>query len=84
MRAWFACTAAELLSRDPVDTVGRLASAQQARGFPSSPEQDLAWHSQIAALRAALASTAAAAWTVALEFDLLRLEKRIRVRANPR
>jgi hypothetical protein len=44
MRAWFHCTGAELLARDPLDTVGRLAAAQQARGFPGTPEQDYAWH----------------------------------------
>ncbi|TDG29925.1 DUF2075 domain-containing protein [Paracraurococcus ruber] len=77
MRAWFACTGAELLARDPADTVGRLASAQQARGFAGSPDQGMAWQAQVAALRDAVASCAGEAWTVALEFDLLRLEKRI-------
>ncbi len=77
MRAWFACTGAELLARDPADTVGRLASAQQGRGFTGSAEQEAAWQHQVATLRAALALHASAAWTVALEFDLLRLEKRI-------
>jgi hypothetical protein len=77
MRAWFACTGAELLARDAVDTVGRLASAQQARGFAGSPEQQAAWEDQIATLRAALSAHDSAHWTIALEYDLLRLEKRI-------
>jgi hypothetical protein len=77
MRAWFACTGAELLKRDPADTVGRLASAQQARGFSGTPDQELAWHAQMASLRQAVAEADGAAWTIALEFDLLRLEKRI-------
>ncbi len=77
MRAWFACSGAELLARDPADTVGRLASAQQARGFAGAAEQETAWQHQVATLRAALALHDSAAWTVALEFDLLRLEKRI-------
>ncbi len=77
MRAWFACTGAELLSRDPLDTVGRLASAQQARGYAGSPEQDYAWVHQVAALRSALAAGGGEDWTVALEYDLLRLEKRV-------
>jgi len=79
MRAWFACTGAELLARDPADTVGRLASAQQRRGFSGSAEQEGAWQHQIATLRAALAQHDSAAWTIALEFDLMRLEKRIDV-----
>ncbi len=77
MRAWFACTGAELLARDPADTVGRLASAQQGRGFAGSPEQEAAWQHQVATLREALRAHDSASWTVALEFDLMRLEKRI-------
>lgn len=76
MRAWFACTGADLLARDVVDTVGRLASAQQARGHPGSPEQEAAWQAQVAALREAIRTAHGEAWTVALEYDLLRLEKR--------
>ncbi|MFC7474582.1 DNA/RNA helicase domain-containing protein [Dankookia sp. GCM10030260] len=77
MRAWFACSGAELLARDPADTVRRLASAQQARGFSGTPDQEMAWQAQLRALQAAVAACGGAAWTVALEFDLLRLEKRI-------
>ena len=77
MRAWFACTGAEMLARDPADTVGRLASAQQGRGFAGTAEQEAAWHHQLATLRAALAAHDSAGWTVALEYDLLRLERRI-------
>lgn len=77
MRAWFHCTGAELLARDPADTVGRLASAQQGRGFAGSPEQEAAWQRQVAALRAAVAQVGGADWTIALEYELLRLEKRI-------
>jgi hypothetical protein len=77
MRAWFACTGLEFLARDPADTVGRLASAQQSRGFAGSPDQEMAWHAQIATLHHAIAACAGQGWTLALEFDLLRLEKRI-------
>ena len=77
MRGWFACTGAELLARDPADTVGRLASAQQARGFSGTPDQEFAWHRQVAALRSAVAGAGGAAWTIVLEYELLRLEKRI-------
>jgi hypothetical protein len=73
MRAWFSCTGAELLSRDPADTVGRLASAQAARGLSATAEQEAAWHAQVEALRRAVRPE----WAVALEYDLVRLEKRI-------
>jgi hypothetical protein len=73
MRAWFSCTGAELLSRDVADTVGRLASAQAARGLSATAGQEMAWHTQVEALRRAVRPE----WTVALEYDLVRLEKRI-------
>ena len=77
MRAWFACTGAELLARSAEDTAGRLALAQQAKGFAGTEDQGYAWTMQVAALRAAIAEAGGAAWTVALEYDLLRLEKRV-------
>jgi hypothetical protein len=77
VKAWFACTGAELLRRDAADTVGRLASAQQARGFPGAADQEFAWQMQVAALREAISAANGEAWTIALEYDLLRLEKRI-------
>jgi hypothetical protein len=77
VKPWFACTGAELLARDPADTVGRLASAQQARGYPGAADQEFAWQTQVAALRDAIGAAGGAAWTVALEYDLLRLEKRV-------
>nr|WP_246514604.1 DNA/RNA helicase domain-containing protein [Neoroseomonas soli] len=57
--------------------VGRLASAQQARGYPGTPDQEFAWHRQVSALRAAIGRVGGQAWTVALEYELLRLERRI-------
>jgi hypothetical protein len=49
MRAWFSCSGAELLSRDPADTVGRVAAAQAARGLSATAEQAEAWHAQLEA-----------------------------------
>ncbi|WP_237216065.1 DNA/RNA helicase domain-containing protein, partial [Falsiroseomonas oryziterrae] len=77
MRAWFACTGAELLRREVADTVGRLASAQQAKGLPGAADQEFAWQRQVAALRDAIGAAGGDAWTIALEYDLLRLEKRV-------
>ena len=77
MKAWFHCSGASLLARDPDDLVGRLASAQQARGYPGTPEQEFAWRRQVVALREAIAAAGGQAWTIALEYELLRLEKRV-------
>lgn len=79
MRAWLACTGAELLARDAADTVGRLVAAQAAQGLSASAEQIGAWEAQIARLHEAVAANDGAHWTVALEYDLIRLGKRIDV-----
>lgn len=76
MRAWLARSGAGLLAEAPEVTAGLLAAAQQARGYGGSAEQQGAWQSQIAALRAAIQAVDGEAWTVALEYDLLRLETR--------
>lgn len=76
MRAWLARSGAALIAEDPAVTAGLLAGAQAARGHPGTPEQQAAWQDAIAALRAALRAAGGEAWTVALEYDLLRLEKR--------
>lgn len=76
MRAWLARSGAALLAEPPEVTAGLLAAAQQARGFGGSAEQQAAWAAQIAALRDALRAAGGHAWTIALEYELLRLEKR--------
>jgi hypothetical protein len=76
VRAWLARTGAALLAEAPEVTAGLLAAAQQGKGHAGSPEQQAAWEAQIATLRIALRVTGGEAWTVALEYDLLRLEKR--------
>lgn len=67
-------TGAELLARDAHDTVGRLAAARGG----ATEEQIAAWREEVAVLRDAVRALGAAAegWTLALEYDLLRLEKR--------
>ncbi len=77
MRAWVTCTGAELLARDPADIVGRLAGAQAAQGLSASAEQIGAWEAELARLREAVAANDGGAWTIALEYDLIRLGKRI-------
>ena len=76
MRAWLARSGAALLAEAPEVTAGLLAGAQQGRGYGGSAEQQSAWEAQIAALRCAIRTAGGEGWTVALEYDLLRLEKR--------
>jgi len=76
MRAWLARSGAALLAEAPEVTAALLASAQQGRGHGGSAEQQAAWEAEIEALRTALRAAGGQAWTVALEYDLIRLEKR--------
>ncbi|MBE9604080.1 DUF2075 domain-containing protein [Acetobacteraceae bacterium H6797] len=77
MRAWLSYSAPDFLARDPEDIAGRLAAQQAHRGFAGTAEQQAAWLPQIMAIRAALQQPGAEGWTIALEYELLRLEKRI-------
>lgn len=77
MKAWFACTGRELLAEKPENVVGRLASAQQARGFSGTPDQEAAWQDAVGAIQSLVAARSGERWTIALEYELLRLEKRI-------
>jgi hypothetical protein len=76
MRAWYAATVREFLATDPDHVVGLLATEQALRHAGDQARQISAWQDQVATLRHALAD-APTEWTVALEYDLLRLEKRI-------
>ncbi|SUE44757.1 DNA/RNA helicase domain-containing protein [Roseomonas gilardii] len=77
MRAWFACTGAELLRTGAADVAGRLAAAQTRRGFDATYAQLAAWEASVALLREAVARAGGEDWTLAFEYELLRLEKRI-------
>jgi len=77
VRAWLSCTGAELLAREPADLVGRLAAVQAEQGLAATDAQVGAWRASLARLREALAANRGAAWTIALEYDLIRLGKRI-------
>jgi hypothetical protein len=76
MRAWYAEPLAAFLARDPADVVGRLAAESARRHAGDQARQIDAWTDSIALLRTALAESPPE-WMLALEFDLLRLEKRI-------
>jgi hypothetical protein len=77
VRAWFTCTGAELLGREPADILGRLAAAQAAQGLSASAEQLGAWEAALARLCEAVAANDGGGWTIALEYELIRLGKRI-------
>lgn len=77
MRAWFACTGAELLRTEPATVAAALAASQIARRLSGEPAQLVAWRRQVEILHAAILAGDGAEWTIVLEFDLLRLEKRI-------
>lgn len=77
MTAWVACSGAALL-RDPAsDWAARLAAVQARRMREVQPQQLDSWLALIGHLQRGLAAVGGAGWTVLLEYDLLRLEKRI-------
>ena len=79
MRAWFACSGAELLRRGDAEVAGALARAQMARRYSGEPAQLAAWEVEASLLRNVVRACGGEGWTLAFEFDLLRLEKRIDV-----
>nr|WP_282572267.1 DUF2075 domain-containing protein [Roseomonas acroporae] len=70
---------ASFLATPAEGIVARLADAQSRRFRGGEPAQSGAWDIQVATLRRALAELLpeAAGWHLLLEYDLLRLEKRI-------
>jgi hypothetical protein len=77
MRAWVSCTGAELLTRDAADIVGSLAKVQAEQSLSASAEQIGAWEASLTRLREMVAANGGGGWTIALEYDLVRLGKRI-------
>ena len=77
MRAWLTIRVPDLLATPASDIAARLAAAQAHRHPVLELTQLHSWAAMIVALQSALATETAAAWTLLLEYDLLRLEKRI-------
>jgi len=75
MTPWFACTGAALRAMATEDVVGRLAAAQSLR-LGAEAGQTLVWTPQVEALKRLVAEAGGDTWTIALEYDLMRLEKR--------
>lgn len=77
MRAWLTLTVPEFFALSAEDVAARLAYAQAGRHATLELAQRNAWVAMAEGLRATLAMPEAAGWTLLLEYDLLRLEKRI-------
>ena len=77
MRAWLTLTVPEFLAAGAEEVAAKLAYAQAGRHATLELAQRNAWVAMAHELRAALARPEAAGWTLLLEYDLLRLEKRI-------
>jgi hypothetical protein len=77
VRAWLRLTVPELFASSAEDVAAKLAYAQAGRHATLELTQRNAWVAMAEGLRAALAMPEAADWTLLLEYDLLRLEKRI-------
>ena len=77
MRAWLKLSVPEFFALGAEDVAARLAYAQAGRHGTLELTQRNAWVAMAEGLRVALAMAEAADWTLLLEYDLLRLEKRI-------
>lgn len=77
MRPWIHLTVPELLRQDPAAVAAQLAAAQMARRLSGEPAQLRAWEAQVTLLQRVLAKPPWQGASLALEYDMLRLEKRI-------
>jgi len=77
MRPWIHLTVPELLRCSPEAIAARLAAAQMARRLSGEPAQLRAWETEVALLQRVLAEPQWQGASLALEYDMLRLEKRI-------
>ena len=77
MKAWLSSDAESFLARPAMDWADRLASAQARRHREVQPAQIESWLGLIQLLQQAIRGAQGRGWTVILEYDLLRLEKRI-------
>jgi hypothetical protein len=79
MKAWLSLTVAEFRDRKPEDISAILAKAQMSRRLSGEPAQLRAWEVQVALLQVSLAASIWNNATIAFEYEMLRLEKRIDV-----
>ncbi|ONG45212.1 hypothetical protein BKE38_26745 [Pseudoroseomonas deserti] len=78
MSGWVEASGSAFLTDPPSDWAARLAARQAGQRREVTPDQIASWEALASLLQGALRQRpGAASWTVLLEFDLLRLEKRI-------
>lgn len=77
MRAWLSMTVEELLRCAPREVAATLAAAQMSRRLTGEPAQLRAWEAEVTLLQEVLAAPRWQDATLALEYDMLRLERRI-------
>ncbi|WP_159999015.1 DUF2075 domain-containing protein [Roseomonas sp. 18066] len=78
MSGWVEATGVVFLADRPSDWAARLAARQARQLREVTPEQIASWEALASLLQTTLRQIPGAeSWTVLLEFDLLRLEKRI-------
>jgi hypothetical protein len=77
MRAWLSLTVPELRASNPDEIAAKLAATQMSHRLGGEPAQLLAWKAEVEVLQAALTSSIWNDATVAFEYEMLRLEKRI-------
>jgi hypothetical protein len=77
VRAWFACSGAELLALTSDSVAAALAASQMSRRLSGEPAQLHAWRQEVEILQDCVRAAGGEGWRIALEYDLLRLEKRI-------
>jgi hypothetical protein len=77
MRAWFACTGQELRAARLEDLAAKLAVTQSRRFRGVEAEQIDSWAASLRSLREAVMHMGGEHWHILLEYDLLRLERRI-------
>lgn len=77
MRAWFARSVDAFLRCSPAEVAASLAAEQMSRRLAGEPAQLRAWEAEVVLLQRVLATPLWHGATVALEYDMLRLERRI-------
>jgi hypothetical protein len=77
MRAWLTLTVPQLRGGVPKEIAATLAAAQMSRRLSGEPAQLRAWEVEVATLQQALAAPLWDDATLAFEYEMLRLEKRI-------
>ncbi|EHM02904.1 hypothetical protein HMPREF9946_00648 [Acetobacteraceae bacterium AT-5844] len=77
MIPWLSCTGEELRQAEPAALAARLAMIQSRRFREVGPEQIDAWAASLEILKSVVDAEGTERWSILLEYDLLRLERRV-------